>query len=211
MANRAAESLICILRISCVSSPDVGAALLSRWITFREKITEKRIWRTREPSRRAVLGYDYFYSRESTMERDETASSLHAMASALSGRVPDWAAMATAEARARAELTAKIAALPPSAVFSKAALKGFRQQHAEMAAYAEAATAPPPPMAAQPQPTPPQPMVAPPQPMAAPPQPMAAPPQPTMAAPPQPMAALPQQPTAALPQQPTAPPSASAS
>ena len=147
------------------------------------------------------------------MERDETASSLHAMASALSGRVPDWAAMATAEARARAELTAKIAALPPSAVFSKAALKGFRQQHAEMAAYAEAATAemaayaeaataPPPPMAAQPQPTLPQPMVAPPQPMAAPPQPMAAPPQPT-APPPQPMAAL--------PQQPTAPPSASAS
>ena len=118
------------------------------------------------------------------MERDETASSLHAMASALSGRVPDWAAMATAEARARAELTAKIAALPPSAVFSKAALKGFRQQHAEMAAYAEAATAPPPPMAAQPQPPPPQPMVAqpqptPPQPMVAPPQPMAAPPQPT--------------------------------
>ena len=158
-----------------------------------------------------MLGYDYFYSRESAMERDETASSLHAMASALSGRVPDWAAMATAEARARAELTAKIAALPPSAVFSKAALKGFRQQHAEMAAYAEAATAPPPPMAAQPQPTPPQPMVAPPQPMAAPPQPMAAPPQPTMAAPPQPMAALPQQPTAALPQQPTAPPSGSAS
>jgi hypothetical protein len=169
-----------------------------------------------------VLGYDYFYSRESAMERDETASSLHAMASALSGRVPDWAAMATAEARARAELTAKIAALPPSAVFSKAALKGFRQQHAEMAAYAEAATAPPPPMAAQPQltpppmaaqpqPTPPQPMVAPPQPMAALPQPMAAPPQPTMAAPPQPTAALPQQPTAALPQQPTAPPSASAS
>ena len=151
-----------------------------------------------------MLGYDYFYSRESAMERDETASSLHAMASALSGRVPDWAAMATAEARARAELTAKIAALPPSAVFSKAALKGFRQQHAEMAAYAEAATAPPPPMAAQPQPTPPQPMVAPPQPMAA-------PPQPTMAAPPQPMAALPQQPTAALPQQPTAPPSGSAS
>jgi hypothetical protein len=145
---------------------------------------------------RDVLGYVYFYSRESAMERDETASSLHAMASALSGRVPDWAAMATAEARARAELTAKIAALPPSAVFSKAALKGFRQQHAEMAAYAEAATAPPPPMAAQPQPTPPQPMVAPPQPVAA---------------PPQPMAALPQQPTAALPQQPTAPPSASAS
>ena len=171
---------------------------------------------------RDVLGYVYFYSRESAMERDETANSLHAMASALSGRVPDWAAMATAEARARAELTAKIAALPPSAVFSKAALKGFRQQHAEMAAYAEAATAPPPPMAAQPQPTPPpmaaqpqptppQPMVAPPQPMAAPPQPMAALPQPTMAAPPQPMAALPQQPTAALPQQPTAPPSASAS
>jgi len=137
------------------------------------------------------------------MERDETASSLHAMASALSGRVPDWAAMATAEARARAELTAKIAALPPSAVFSKAALKGFRQQHAEMAAYAEAATAPPPPMAAQPQPTPP-PMAAQPQPT--PPQPMVAQPQPT---PPQPMVAPPQ--PMAAPPQPTAPPSASAS
>ena len=133
------------------------------------------------------------------MVRDETASSLHAMASALSGRVPDWNAMATAEARARAELTAKIAALPPSAVFSKAALKGFRQQHAEMAAYAEAATAPPP-MAAQPPPMPPQPMAVPPQPMEAPPQPMA----------PQPMAAPPQ-PTAAAQQQPLAPPSASAS
>ena len=158
------------------------------------------------------------------MVRDETASSLHAMASALSGRVPDWNAMATAEARARAELTAKIAALPPSAVFSKAALKGFRQQHAEMAAYAEAATAPPPPMAAppppmaaQPPPMPPQPMAVPPQPMEAPPQPMApqpmaaqpmaAPPQPTA---PQPMAAAPQ-PTAAAQQQPLAPPSASAS
>ena len=135
-------------------------------------------WRTRV--RRSALcwatsvGLWFFLHEGSAMERDETANSLHAMASALSGRVPDWAAMATAEARARAELTAKIAALPPSAVFSKAALKGFRQQHAEMAAYAEAATAPPPPMAAQPQPTPPQPMVAPPQPMAAPPQPMAA-------------------------------------
>ena len=140
------------------------------------------------------------------MVRDETASSLHAMASALSGRVPDWNAMATAEARARAELTAKIAALPPSAVFSKAALKGFRQQHAEMAAYAEAATAPPPPpMAAQPPPMPPQPMAVPPQPMEAPPQPMA--PQPMA---PQPMAAPPQ-PTAAAQQQPLAPPSASAS
>ena len=143
------------------------------------------------------------------MVRDETASSLHAMASALSGRVPDWNAMATAEARARAELTAKIAALPPSAVFSKAALKGFRQQHAEMAAYAEAATAPPPPMpppmAAQPPPMPPQPMAVPPQPMEAPPQPMA--PQPMA---PQPLAAPPQ-PTAAAQQQPLAPPSASAS
>ena len=156
------------------------------------------------------------------MVRDETASSLHAMASALSGRVPDWNAMATAEARARAELTAKIAALPPSAVFSKAALKGFRQQHAEMAAYAEAATAPPPPMAAQPQPMPPQPMAVPPQPLEAPPQPMASQPmapQPMapqpMAAPPQPTApqpmAAPPQPTAAAQQQPLAPPSASAS
>ena len=146
------------------------------------------------------------------MERDETASSLHAMASALSGRVPDWAAMATAEARARAELTAKIAALPPSAVFSKAALKGFRQQHAEMAAYAEAATAPPPPMAAAPPPMAAQPPPMPPQPMAVPPQPMEAPPQPMAPQPraPQPMAAPPQ-PTAAAQQQPLAPPSASAS
>ena len=36
--------------------PRSGAALLSRWITFREKITEMRAWRTREPRPRAVLG-----------------------------------------------------------------------------------------------------------------------------------------------------------
>ena len=45
------------------------------------------------------------------------------------------AVLSAAEARARAALICKIAALPPSAVVSKAALQSFRQQHLAMMSY----------------------------------------------------------------------------
>ena len=79
------------------------------------------------------------------MESDaRVAGGLQLMARAAGARAkPDQAAVADAEAQARAALIAKIAALPPRAIFSSEALRAFRSQHVEMNAYLLAANGPP--------------------------------------------------------------------